>query len=229
MTFDEVIARLKQEADPATKGGMTRFAIKADKAFGVKVPVLRKMGKEIGTDHELAMKLWEYQNRETRILAGLVANPDRFTEEDAEAWVVEFDDWEIVDQSCFNLLSKTDYAYKKCFEWSKRPEEFVKRAGFALMARLAWQNKTMRDEEFEVMYPAIKQEATDNRNFVKKAVNWALRQIGKRNATLNASAIELAKEIAEIDSKSARWIASDALRELKSKAVRERLEIINRD
>ncbi len=141
-----------------------------------------------------------------------------------DEWVKDFDNWEVCDQCCMNLFEKTEFAYQKCFQWSAREEEFVKRAGFVLMARLAVSDKKASDEEFEQFFPAIKREADDNRNYVKKGINWALRQIGKRNLSLNEKAIEVAGEIKKMDSKSARWIAADALRELTGQGVQARLQ-----
>jgi len=146
-------------------------------------------------------------------------------EEQMERWVRDFDYWEICDQCCMNLFEKTKFAYQKAIAWSSNEKEFVKRAGFVLMARLAVSDKKADDEKFRNFLPAIKREATDDRIFVKKAVNWILRQIGKRNLNLNRKAIETAKEVQKMDSKSAKWIASDAIRELTSKDVQERLRL----
>ena len=141
-----------------------------------------------------------------------------------ETWVKDFDSWDVCDQVCSNLFDKTPFAYRKAIEWSKREEEFVKRAGFVLMATLSVHDKKADNKKFEQFFPIIKRESNDNRNFVKKAVNWALRQIGKRNLSLNKKAIKTAKEIQKMDSKSARWIASDALRELTSEKIQKRLK-----
>jgi 3-methyladenine DNA glycosylase AlkD len=153
----------------------------------------------------------------------MIDDPKAVTEEQIEAWVEDFDSWDVCDQCCMNLFQKTSFAYQKAAEWSFREEEFVKRAAFVLMACLAVGDKKAKDEQFEEFLPVIKREASDDRNFVRKAVNWALRQIGKRNLYLNEQAIKIAQEIQEMDSKSARWVASDALRELTSEAVKGRL------
>lgn len=158
------------------------------------------------------------------ILAGMIDDPEMVTEEQMERWVCDFTYWEICDQCCMNLFKKTGFAYQKCFQWASREEEFVKRAGFVLMACLTVSDKRAADEKFEEFLPIIKSSSTDNRNYVRKAVNWALRQIGKRNLSLNAKAIEAAREIQRMDSKSARWIAYDAIRELTSEAVQGRLQ-----
>jgi 3-methyladenine DNA glycosylase AlkD len=224
MQYKNILKRLKALSNPKAIEGMAKFGITPKRTFGVSIPNLRKIAKEIGKNHELAQKLWELNIRETRILASMIDDPKSVTEEQMENWVKEFDYWEICDQVCQNLFTYTKFAYQKAIEWSKRDEEFVKRAGFALMAWLAFKDKEAKDEQFEKFLPIIKREATDNRNFVKKAVNWALRQIGKRNLSLNKKAIKLARRIQKIDSKSAKWIAKDAIKELTSKAIQERLK-----
>ena len=202
---------------------MARFGINPKSTYGVSTPNLRKMAKQIGKDHPLAQKLWASGIHEARILASMIDSPEMVTEKQMENWVRGFDSWDVCDQCCSNLFDKTEFAYRKATQWSRRREEFVKRAGFVLIAALAVHDKGADDREFIKLLPIIKREATDNRNFVKKAINWALRQIGKRTSSLNKMAIETAKEIGEIDSKAARWIASDALRELTSEAVRRKL------
>jgi len=187
------------------------------------MPRLQKLAKEIGKDHQLAGQLWASGIREARLLACMVADPKATTREQMERWVADFDSWDVCDTCCGYLFDRTSVAYSKALEWSSREEEFVKRAGFALTAFLVVHDKKAPDEKFMQFLPVIKREATDDRNFVKKAVNWALRQIGKRNMRLNLAAIETAQEIREIDSRSARWIAADALRELKGDAVQARL------
>jgi 3-methyladenine DNA glycosylase AlkD len=146
------------------------------------------------------------------------------TQKQGEKWVKDFNSWDVCDQVCMNLFEKTPWAWQKIIEWAGREEEFVKRAAFALMACLAWHDKNAPDENFIKLFPLLRQGATDERNFVRKAVNWALRNIGKRNIRLNRAAIQLAEEIGRIDSKTARWIASDAIRELKSVPVQQRLK-----
>jgi 3-methyladenine DNA glycosylase AlkD len=158
------------------------------------------------------------------MLASMVDDPKAVTEEQMETWVNDFKSWDVCDQCCNNLFRKTPYAPEKAVVWSGRDEEFVKRAGFVLMACLAVHDKTAPNEAFRAFFPLIRREAVDPRNFVKKAVNWSLRQIGKRNRELNENAIHLAEEISRIDSPSARWIAADALRELRSDAVHARLK-----
>ncbi len=223
LEYDEIMDQLKSLSDPKAVEGMARFGINANNTYGVSIPNLRQIAKQTGKDHILAQKLWDSGVHEARILAGMVDDPDQVTDKQMEKWVSDFDSWDVCDQVCLNLFDKTRFAYQKAIEWSKRQEEFVKRAGFAMMAVLAVHEKSVSDDLFEQFFPMIKRESTDNRNYVKKAVNWALRQIGKRNPNLNEKAIELAMEIQQIDSKSAKWIASDAIRELTDEKVQARL------
>ena len=224
MEYEEILTKLKSLSHPDAVAGMARFGINPTDTYGVSIPVLRKMAKQIGKNHLLAQQLWTSSSiHEARILAGMIDVPEKVTETQLERWVKDFDSWDVCDQCCSNLFDKTKFAHKKAIEWSKRREEFVKRAGFVLMATLAVHDKEASDKEFLKFLPIIKREATDERNFVKKAVNWALRQIGKRNLSLNKMAIKAAKEIQKIDSKSAWWIASDAIRELTSGAVQKKL------
>ena len=223
MDYNKVLKGLKSLSKNKSKEQMARFGITPKKAYGVRIPDLRAFSKEIGKDHELAVKLWKSDTRETRILACMIEDPEMVAEEQMEKWVKDFDYWELCDQCCMNLFEKMPVAYQKAMEWSFRDEEFVKRAGFALMARLAVSDKKAEDAKFEEFFPHIVRESVDERNYVKKAVNWALRQIGKRNISLNKKSIEISRKIHSIDSKSAKWIASDALRELQSEAVQKRL------
>jgi 3-methyladenine DNA glycosylase AlkD len=199
------------------------LAINTERALGIGVTQLRRLARDIGRDHGLAQRLWSTGIHEARILASMVDEPSQVTTSQMEGWASDFDSWDLVDQCCGNLFDKTPYAYDKALEWSGRPEEFVKRAGFALMAWLAVHDKPAPDESFEPFLEAVGKEATDERNFVKKAVNWALRQIGKRNGHLNSRAIEKAEKLRSIESRSARWIGRDALRELTSDKVAVRL------
>jgi len=222
--YNQILKKLKSCADKENVAGMARYGINPENTFGVKIPILRRMAKEIGKNHTLALNLWSSKIHEARILAGMIDDPKSVSEGQAEKWVKDFDSWDVCDQVCMNLFDKTEFAYKKAVEWSNKDEEFVKRAGFVLMACLSVHDKTAGDERFIQFFENIKKESTDGRNFVKKALNWALRQIGKRNLVLNKQAIKLAEEILDMDSKSAKWIASDALKELKSKSVQERLK-----
>jgi 3-methyladenine DNA glycosylase AlkD len=218
-----VLADMKARADPEAVKGMARFGISSKNTLGLSVPTIRAMAKKLGRNHRLALELWETGIHEARILAAMVDDPGSVTEHQMEDWVADFDSWDVCDQCCGGLFDRTPYAYSKALEWSKRREEFVKRAGYALMAELAVHDKKAGDEKFRGFFEALARGATDERNFVKKAVNWALRQIGKRNLELNREALKIAGRISKIDSSSARWVASDATRELSSEAVRKKL------
>lgn len=218
-----VLDELRSLANPANVLGMARYGINATNTLGVSIPCLRAMAKRIGKDHALALELWASGIHEARILAALVDDPAEVTEAQLERWARDFDSWDVCDGVCSNLFDRTPFAHAKAAAWSARKEEFVKRAGFVLMAALAVHDKKSPDSRFREYLPLIEGEAGDERNFVKKAVNWALRQIGKRSPALNLAAIAAAKRIRKSDSKAARWIAADALRELESEAVRKRL------
>ena len=214
LIYDEILSQLEARRDPVAGAGMARFGIVGQRVFGVKVPVLRQMAKEAGRDHDLAQQLWAYPSRETRILATMIDHWKWVDEAQMEGWVVDFDSWEVCDQACGNLFAYTLFAYAKAIAWGARPEEFVKRAGFVLMADLAHRDKKTTDEALAAFFPIIEREAADGRNFVKKAVNWALRDIGKRNLTLNAEAIATAERLIAQNSTAARWNGRDALCEL---------------
>ncbi|MFQ5919380.1 MAG: DNA alkylation repair protein [Thermoplasmata archaeon] len=223
MDRDAVMARLEALADPEGREGMARFGIATGRALGIRVPELRRLARKIGRDHGLSQELWDTAVHEARILASMIDNPGEVTEAQMEAWVTDFDSWDLCDQVCGNLFDRTPFAYEKAAVWSGRDEEFVTRAGFALMAYLAVHDKKAVDADLLAFLPLIEREAVDGRNYVKKAVNWALRQIGKRNRNLNVASIAVAERIHQVDSPSARWVASDALRELRSEAVQARL------
>lgn len=194
---------------------MARFGINPKNTLGVKIPILRAIAKDIGKNHELAILAWKSGIHEMRILACLIDDVKMVGIKQMDIWVKDFDSWDVCDQVCSNLFDKTDCAFSKAKEWAKDSREFVKRAGYVLMATLAVHQKKAADADFLKFFPLIKQGATDERNYVKKAVNWALRQIGKRNNYLKKEAIKLAEEIKDIGSPTARWIALDTLRELK--------------
>jgi 3-methyladenine DNA glycosylase AlkD len=219
----DVMDKLQSKAQPEQLKGMARYGITVEQRLGVSVPDMRKLAKEIGRDHKLALDLWRTGIAESRIVAAMGGDPDKLTEEQMEDWVKGINSWDVCDQVCMNLFEKNYLAWKKIIDWSEREEEFVKRTAFSLIACLAWHDKKASDEKFTELLPVIIREATDERNFVKKAVNWALRNIGKRNHNLNQAAINAAKEIQRLDSKAARWIASDAIRELESDAIQNRL------
>ncbi len=223
MELGEIIHILEDLSNPQDVEGMARFGINPQKVYGVRIPELRRISRESGIDHTLAGKLWDFGFHETQILACMIDDPEMVTEEQMDRWAMDFHTWDLCDQCCMNLFRKTSFAYKKIFQWSEHEEEFVKRAAFTLIAVLAVHDKKAPDSKFEQFFPLIINESKDNRNYVKKAVNWALRHIGKKNIRLNRKAISIAEEIHNIDSKSARWIASDALRELKGEKVQKRL------
>ncbi len=222
--LETVLRKLKTQSNPKAVEGMERFGINPKNTLGVSIPNIRRIAKDVGRDHVLAQELWTSGVHEARILAGMVDDPSRVTDRQMEDWVRDFDSWDVCDQVCGSLFDKTRFAYQKALEWSGKREEFVKRAGFVLMASLAVHDKKAGDDKFVKFLPIIKRESTDDRNFVKKAVNWALRQIGKRNLTLNSMAVRTARGIQNLDSKAARWVASDALRELTDERVLERLQ-----
>jgi len=223
VSVEEVIKKLEAKARPDQLEGMARFGMATERRLGVSIPDIRKMSKELGKDHKLAIQLWETGIPEARILAAMIDEPDKLSEAQMEDWVKGINSWDVCDQVCQNLFEKSPLAWKKVTDWSKREEEFTRRTAYALLACLAWRDKDARDAEFIKLLPVVKRGATDERNFVKKAVNWALRNIGKRNPNLNKAAMKTAKEILRIDSNAARWIASDAVRELSSESVQRRL------
>ena len=224
MGYEEIIDRLVSLKNPANVAGMARFGINPAGTLGVPVRDLRRLAKEIGKDHGLARRLWQSGIHEGRILASLIDVPGLVTEEQMEEWTGSFDSWDVCDLCCNNLFRLTGCAYRKAFEWSGRDEEFVKRAGFVLMAVLAVHDKRDGDDAFLRFLALAEREAGDTRNYVVKAVNWALRQIGKRSRILNAAAVETARRLLNQGSGPARWIARDALRELQSAKTIQRIK-----
>jgi 3-methyladenine DNA glycosylase AlkD len=222
-TKTTVLRELKRLADPKVRAKMQYFGVHVSKAHGISAPVLHQFAKHIGRDHRLAQQLWTTGIHEARILAALIGESERVTAAEMDRWVRDFDSWDVVDSTCCYLYAYAKPAWTKVAAWSRRPEEFVKRASFSLVAYLSYKDETALDARFMRFLRVIEREAYDDRNFVKKAVNWALRNIGKRNLRLNRKAIRAAERIREQGSRSARWIAADALRELKSDAVQKRL------
>lgn len=212
---EEVVAKLKRMGTKATRDGMARYAITSDKAFGVSGSQLRDLGKQLGRNHDLAVKLWDTGWFEARMLVPFVDEPELITPAQMDRWCKEFDNWAICDAFCFHSWDRTPHAFRKIEQWSKRREEFVKRAAFALLASVALHDKKADDSAFLRCLPLIERAATDDRNFVKKGVSWALRGIGKRNANLKAAAIDVAKRLAESEERAARWVGKDALRDLR--------------
>ncbi|MBI5325890.1 MAG: DNA alkylation repair protein [Ignavibacteriae bacterium] len=191
MNYQEIIKKLKLLRNPKNIEGMARFGINSNGTLGISVTTLRKIAKEIGKNHELALELWDSGIHEARILAALIDNPKEVSIKQIENWIKDLDSWDVCDQLMMNLIDKTDFAFNKAVKWSKRKPEFEKRAGFALMASLAFHDKNSKNEQFIQFFPLIINSSNDERNYVKKAVNWALRQIGKRNLDLNKQAVEI--------------------------------------
>jgi 3-methyladenine DNA glycosylase AlkD len=219
----DILEKLKSLGRAEAVEGMARYGINPKNNYGVTVHILRDIAKEIGTSHRLAQHLWRSGIHDAKMLATMIDDPAAVTEQQMEKWAEDFDSWDVCDQTCNNLFSRTQFAYRKAEEWSKRKEEFVKRAGFVLMANLAVHDKKASNADFIRFLNHVERGAHDERNYVKKAVNWALRQIGKRNTELNKTAIHTAMRISKVDSKSSKWIASDALRELTSDKIRRNL------
>jgi 3-methyladenine DNA glycosylase AlkD len=224
MNYDKIITTLYSMENQENVKGMARYGINQHNNLGISIYLLRPLVKEIGTNHALALKLWDSQIHDARLLACFIDDPTQVTSEQMDAWAEDFDSWDICDQACTSLFDQSPFAYHKVFQWADQEKEFVKRAAFALIAGLAVHDKTATDKDFERFLSLCVTHSNDDRNYVKKAVNWALRNIGKRNLSLNKKALKTAEEIKKINSKSARWIATDAIRELTSSKVQERLE-----
>ena len=222
MTVDQVVAELRAMGNPKNAADMAHFGITGANNLGITVPALRALSKRAGRDHALAAKLWATGIHEARQLAAMVDDPSKVTPAQMDRWANQFDSWDIVDGVC-NLFEYTPYAYDKAKEWSSHRKEYVKRSAFTLIAYFAVHDKQAPDKKILQFLPIIRREAHDERNFVKKAVNWALRNIGKRNLACNAAAIATAEQIRADGTRAGRWIAADALRELRSDAVQRRL------
>jgi 3-methyladenine DNA glycosylase AlkD len=222
-TAAAVLRELKSVADPKVRAKLAYFGVSAPKAYGISAPVLHTFARHIGKDQSLAEELWFTGVHEARILAALIGEPEKITAAQMERWVRDFSSWDVVDTACCYLYAQAKPAWDKIYEWSGRQAEFEKRAAFSLAAYLSYKDKSADDAKFERFLSVIERESFDERNFVRKAVNWALRNIGKRNLSLNAAAIRCAERIRQQDSRAARWIAADALRELRSEAVQARL------
>ena len=227
MDVREVVSELRSLGSPENVAGMARFGIVTKEAFGVPAAELKRVARDVKRSvddrHEFALKLWHTGIHDARAVAYLIDDPKRVTEDQMDAWAADFDNWAITDGTCGHLFCRTPLAYKKVREWSARDEELVKRAGIVLIAWLTVHDKKASDDVFAEFLPILEAHSGDDRNFVKKAVNWSLRQIGKRSPKLNELAIEAAGRIREQGTRSARWIASDALRELTSEKTLERL------
>ena len=210
----ELIAELQARANPANVAGMARFGINPKGTLGVSVAEIRTLARGAGRDHEVALALWDSGIHEARILATIVDQPEYLTRRQMNAWARDFDSWDVCDQACMNLFWQSPDAWAMARKWSQARGEFVRRAAFALIASMASKQKDAPEEVWGLAFELIGEAAGDERNFVRKAVNWALRGVGKRSPRLRREAITVAKRIREIDSKAARWIAADALREL---------------
>lgn len=224
MNLEEVLKKLKSIGNPKNVEGMARYGINPKNNLGISIYKLRPLAKEIGKDHELSLKLWNTGIHDARLLAVFIEDVAKVTEEQMDLWAQDFDSWDICDQACTSLFDLTPLAWKKIFEWVESDKEFIKRGAFSLIAGLAVHNKEADDKKFEQFFPLIKKHSIDERNYVKKAVNWALRNIGKRNIYLNKRAVETARRIQKIDSKTAKWIAGDAIRELTSEKIKQKLD-----
>ncbi len=222
-TLDEVMTKLRALENKDALAGKKYFGINVDKALGLTMPQIRGIAKTITKDHDLAEALWQTDIHDARLLASMVDQPKWVSEAQMDEWAAGFDSWDIVDQTVGDLFDRTQFADKKVFEWAKREEKFVRRAAFSMIAYMAVHDKKRDDKKFLTYLPLIENYSTDERNFVKKAVNWALRQIGKRSAMLHPHALELAEKLAAADNKTARWIGSDAVRELNGEKILKRL------
>jgi len=220
----DIVKKLTSLRDDKNLSQLERAGIRYEKAFGIRIPTLRTLAKELGTQHTLALQLWEEEHHEAKLLATMLADPEKVTEATMESWVKDFYSWDICDQAIQNLFEKVPMAWDKACEWSFREPEFEKRAGFVIMARLGISDKKTDDKKFESFFPYILEGATDERNFVKKAVNWAIRQIGKRSIYMNKQCLKLCGEIRKIDNKAAQWIVKDAIRELTDPKILARIK-----
>ncbi|HWP08294.1 MAG TPA: DNA alkylation repair protein [Polyangiaceae bacterium] len=220
---EETLAWLERRGSKKNRDGMARYGITAKKAYGVSMATMLGLRKKLGRDHELAIALFRTGWYEARIMASFVAEPERVTPALMDRWARAFDSWAVCDSMCFHLFDRTPHAWRKVHEWARRDEEFVKRASFALIASLTVHDKEAPDSAYLKALPLIEKAASDPRNFVKKAVNWALRSVGKRNAALHAASVAVARRLASSDDAAARWVGKDALRELTGAGVARRL------
>ena len=222
-TVGSVLAWLERKGKKSVRDGMARYAIPSDKAFGIPVGVLRTYAKTIGRDHDLAMALWKTDKYEARMLSCFIGDVESMTPSLLDAWCGDFDNWAICDTACFHLFDRSPHAWKKVEQWGRKKDEFVKRAAFALLASLSVHDKQSGDTPFLKALTLVERAAEDDRNFVKKSVNWALRSVGKRNARLNDAAVKLSRRLSSSSNAAARWVGKDALRELTSASVTRRL------
>lgn len=226
MNLEQVLEYFKSKASVKNAKSLTKYGIAADQSFGIRMPVIRELAKKIGKNQKLAEQLWNEGHHECKLLAGMCAEPKNFSLSMADAWVQDIYSWDVCDQLCINLLVKTDYAWSLPARWVIDDREFVRRVGLVMIVVLRIHKKKVADEEYEQFFPMLKEYATDERNFVKKAVNWAIRDLGKRSAIHHPIMISLCHDLLELDSKAASWIANDAIRELESEKVKARLVLI---
>lgn len=224
MNFEDIISLLESLSNPENVKGMARFGINPNNNLGISIYQLRKIAKQIGKDHNLAIRLWNSGIHDARLLACFIEDPNKLTSEQMDLWANDFDSWDICDQACTSLFDKNSLAWKKINEWADRKEEYIKRGAFSLIAGLTVHDKNAPDKKFKEFFQLIKKHSIDERNYVKKAINWALRNIGKRNLYLNKKAIEQSNDILKIDSKSAKWIAKNAIKELTSLKIQNKLK-----
>ncbi len=222
-TAKEVLRLLQAKARPDQLDGMIRYGMAPERRLGVAVPELRRIARQVGKDHALASALWETKIPDAMMLASMIGDPAQVTGREMEEWVKDFGSWDVCDQVCMNLFEKTPLAWKKAAQWSVREEEFTRRAAFALMACLAWHAEDAPDARFVKFIPWIKRAANDDRGMVKKGVSWALRNMGKRSPALQRVVLAAAREIRGMDTRSARWIASDVMRDLQQHGAKEKL------
>jgi len=220
---NEVLEMLRSAANVENLAGMARYGINPEKRLGVKVPQMRQIAKTVGRDHQLALDLWETGIPEAMVVASIVDEPELVTKSQMDKWVADFNSWDVCDQVCMNLFDKTNYSWDRIEAWHERQPEFVRRAAYALIACLAWHDKSAPDEKFIEFIPLIEEAAVDERNYVKKAVSWALRNIGKRNQRLHQAVLETAQELIQSENKTARWIGKDTVKDITSPAVQKRL------
>jgi 3-methyladenine DNA glycosylase AlkD len=224
VNIKKILTLLKSQSNPEYLKGMARYGINPNNNLGISIYKLRNIAKEIGKNHNLAIELWNSGIHDARLLACFIDNPEEITSEQMDLWAKDFDSWDICDQACTSLFDLSPFAWKKVFEWAEQKEEFIKRGAFALIAGLSVHNKKANNNRFEEFFPIIKKHSIDERNYVKKAVNWALRNIGKRNLVLNKKAIELSGELLKIDSRIAKWVGRNAIKELTSSKIQNRFK-----
>ncbi|MBR3155382.1 MAG: DNA alkylation repair protein [Methanobrevibacter sp.] len=221
MEFDQIIREFERLSDVDFAQNMKKFGIRYVKSYGLRLPQIRKVAKKCGKNHDLALKLWNHGYHETYLMATLVEESEKVSSEQLNDWVNTFYSWDLVDQACINLLRFIPESRENIFIWCDSEEEFVKRTAFSLIAVLAVHEK---ESDFEIYFDVIEEASKDNRNFVKKSVNWAIRQIGKIDLENNRKALDLAYEILEIDNKASKWVARGAIRELESEKVQSKFK-----